>query len=343
MRKLLNSLYILTPTFYLRKNGENVVVADKGKEVARFPLHTLESICCFTYEGASPSLMGACVEQGIGLYFFTPSGKFLACAAGTENGNVLLRRQQYHIAEDEKQSIRYSRNMIAGKVFNEKWVLERTIRNHSLRMQSDAIKKTSQNLSVQLHSIRVCESLDTLRGLEGDCAQDYFRVFGQMILQQETDFQFSGRNRRPPMDRVNALLSFAYTMLTNDCRSALRSVGLDPYIGFMHATRPGRTSLALDLMEELRAPLADRVVLTGINEKIITASDFTVAENGAILLSDAGRKKFLSMWQRKKQEELTHPFLMEKLSWGLVPYVQALLLARTIRGDLDEYPPFMWK
>ena len=258
-------------------------------------------------------------------------------------GNVLLRQTQYRISDSEALSCRYARYFILGKVYNARWVLERATRDHPQRVPVEEFKRTSAQLAAALPLIEQCDDLDQLRGLEGEAAQRYFDCFDSLILQQHEAFPFVSRNRRPPLDNVNALLSFAYSLLARDCASALSSVGLDPYVGFLHRARPGRRSLALDLMEELRAVYADRFVLSCINQKLLTAKHFQKQENGAVLLTDDGRRAFLKAWQTKKQEQITHPFLKEKLPWGLVPYVQALLLARTLRGDLELYPPFFWK
>ena len=287
--------------------------------------------------------MGACAERGIGLAFCTPRGKFLARTAGIASGNVLLRRQQYRVADDPAQSCRVARCMIAGKLYNARWSLERTVRDHRPRISeqdfANAIAIIKQQLALTLEE----QQLDSLRGIEGVAAAAYFGVFDQMILRSKEDFFFRGRNRRPPLDNVNAMLSFAYNLLAHDCASALESVGLDAYVGFLHRDRPGRRSLALDLMEELRPAFADRFVLTAINNRIVTPSDFRTEESGAVRMEDEGRHKFLKAWQERKQETIQHPFLQEKIAWGLAPYVQALLLARYLRGDVDAYPPFLWK
>ena len=303
----------------------------------------LEGILTFSYKGASPALMGACAERGIGLTFLTPRGRFLARVCGSERGNVLLRREQYRRADSLSASCLIARNFIFGKVYNQRWVLERTIRDHALRVNVQALKDVSAALDAKLPQIESAVDLDVLRGLEGDASADYFSVFDEMILTQKADFLLNGRNRRPPQDNMNALLSFAYVLLANDCAAALESVGLDAYVGFMHRDRPGRTSLALDLMEELRAPMADRLCITLVNNRVLQDKHFDRQESGAVFLNDAGRKQFLTAWQNRKREEITHPFLKEKIMWGLVPYVQALLLARTLRGDTDGYPPFLWK
>ena len=343
MKKLLNTLYIMTKESYLSLDGENVVVSVDKTEKARIPLHTLEGIICFNYAGASPALMGACASKGIDLCFFTPNGKFLARTMGQERGNVLLRTKQHLISQDEAASCSYARMFIFGKIYNARWVLERATRDHSLRVPVEKIKETSSNLANSLSVVRNTTELSRLRGIEGEAAQLYFAQFNSLILQQKTEFVFNGRSKRPPMDNVNALLSFAYTILANNCAAALQSVGLDPYVGFMHRLRPGRSSLALDLMEELRPVIADRFALSCINKKIITAKHFDEQESGAVWLNEDGRKVFFRAWQERKQECITHPFLNEKVSWGLVPYTQALLLARSLRGDLDDYPPFLWK
>lgn len=343
MRKLLNTLYVMTESCYLTLEGENIVIIDGEKTLGRFPLHTLENVVCFTYKGATPALMGACAERKIGLGFFSPRGKFLARTVGREYGNVLLRKEQYRISDNGDQSILYAKNMILGKVFNGRWSIERTLRDHAYRVDEEKLRKVSHFLYETLPDIEKVSSPDELRGVEGKAAEQYFSVFNDLILNQKEDFLFAGRNRRPPLDNVNAVLSFAYTILAGECANALYSVGLDPYVGFMHSVRPGRISLALDLMEELRPILADRFVLTLINTKALQASHFERQQDGAVLLNEDGRKVFFNAWQNHKKEKITHPFLKEKMEWGLVPYVQALLLARTIRCDLDGYPPFLWK
>lgn len=333
----------MTQSCYLTLDGENIVIQDGEKVLGRFPLHTLENIVCFTYKGASPALMGACTERKIGMSFFSPRGTFLARVVGKEYGNVLLRKEQYRISDDANRSIVYAKNMIVGKVFNSRWSIERTLRDHAYRVDSQKLKQISNTLYETLPKIDSVLGVDELRGIEGKAAEQYFSIFNEMILNQKEDFSFVTRNRRPPLDNVNALLSFAYTILAGDCANALSSVGLDPYVGFMHSDRPGRMSLALDLMEELRPVLADRFIITLINTKAIQANHFEKQKDNAVFLNDDGRKVFFSAWQNRKKETITHPYLKEKIVWGLVPYIQALLLARTIRGDIDEYPPFLWK
>lgn len=343
MRKLLNTLYVMTPNCYLTLDGENIVIQDEEKTLGRFPLHTLENIICFTYKGASLALMGACAERKIGMSFFSPRGKFLAKAVGEEYGNVLLRKEQYRISDDDSRSLTYAKNMIVGKVFNSRWSIERTLRDHAYRVNVEKLKQISNTLYETLPKIDGALGLDELRGVEGKAAEQYFSVFNDMVLNQKDDFEFTARNRRPPLDNINAILSFVYTVLAGDCANALSSVGLDSYVGFMHGDRPGRRSLALDLMEELRPIMADRFILTLINTKVIQARHFERQKDNAVLLNDDGRKVFFNAWQNHKKETITHPYLKEKIEWGLVPYVQALLLARAIRGDIDEYPPFLWK
>lgn len=343
MRHLLNTLFVTTEDAYLSLDGENIVVMRDKQALGRFPLHTLSAVISFSYAGASPFLMGACAQRGISLAFCTPSGRFLARAVGESQGNVLLRRTQYRIADDPIRSCLIARNFIFGKVYNARWSLERTRRDHGVRVDAERLGTASAQLKELLPAIAEVQNPDTLRGLEGTAAATYFSVMDDLILRDKSAFFFHGRSRRPPLDNLNALLSFAYSMLAHDCASALESVGLDAYVGFLHRDRPGRTSLALDLMEELRPCMADRFVLTLIHNRIVTPNDFQHRENGAVLLTDEARLAFLKAWQSKKQEMLTHPYLKEKLPWGLVPYIQALLLARHLREDLDGYPPFLWK
>lgn len=343
MKKLLNTLYVTSENSYLALDGENIVVLEDKQEIGRLPLHNLDSVVSFGYRGTSPALMGACAERNISLCYVSPQGKFLARVSGRTKGNVILREQQYKSSCDEKVSFSIAQNCIIGKVFNARWVLERAVRDHSLQIDVDRVKDASEKLKNSLEYIKNCKSKEQLRGYEGEAASIYFSVFNELILQQKTDFVFGGRSKRPPMDNVNAMLSFVYTLLTNQIASALECVGLDPYVGYLHTERPGRVSLALDLIEELRAVLADRFVLSLINKKIVSKKNFKIKENGAVLMNDELRKKLLTEWQNKKKESLTHPCLKEKIQWGMVPYVQAMLLARYLRGDLDGYPVFLWK
>ncbi|WP_413375394.1 type I-C CRISPR-associated endonuclease Cas1c [Alkalihalobacillus sp. 1P02AB] len=343
MRKLLNTLFINQTDVYLSLDGDNVVLLKDENKLGRVPLHNLESIVTFGYTGASPALMGYCADRNISITFLTMNGRFLARVIGQSRGNVTLRKKQYRISDHETASAQISRNFIIGKIFNNKWMIERMTRDYPLRLDIQKFKEVSRQLSTIIEEVRICEDLERLRGLEGQAAISYNRLLNQMILQQKEDFSFKGRSRRPPLDNVNALLSFAYTMLANDTAAALEGVGLDAYVGFLHRDRPGRASLALDVMEELRGVYADKFVLSLINKKIVNKDDFSKKENGAVIMTDEARKKFLTAWQNKKQEKITHPFLGEKITWGLVPHAQALLLARYLREDLDEYPPFLWK
>lgn len=343
MKRLLNTLYITSSNRYLSLDGENVVVLEKEIEIGRIPLHNLEAIVTFGYTGASPALMGACAARNIGLTFLSGSGRFLARVTGEVYGNVILRKEQYRLSEDKERSLEIAKCCITGKVYNARWVIERAIRDYPLRLNVEKLKNKSQFLQETLKKIQNCDSSDSLLGMEGEAASVYFSVFDDLILQQKDTFQFHGRNRRPPTDEVNAMLSFSYTLLTSMCASALETVGLDPYVGFYHTDRPGRKSLALDMIEELRSVMADRFVLTLINKKVVGNEGFLRKENGAVIMDDELRKTFLSAWQKKKQEMITHPFLGEKIEWGMVPFAQAMLLARYLRGDLDTYPPFFWK
>lgn len=343
MKKLLNTLYVTSENSYLGLDGENIVVYDDKKEIGRLPLHNLEGIVSFGYRRTSPSLMGACAERNISLCYLTPQGKFLARVTGRTKGNVILRKQQYASCKDETMGLEIAKNCITGKVYNARWVLERALRDHEMQIDAERVKNASLQLKASLDFIQNAESKDQLRGYEGEAASIYFGVLDELILQQKKDFVFAGRNKRPPLDNVNAMLSFVYTLLTNQITSALEVVGLDPYVGYLHTDRPGRVSLSLDLIEELRAVYADRFVLSLINKKIVTAKNFIKKENGAVLMKDDMRKKLLTEWQNKKKETITHPFLKEKIEWGMVPYVQAMLLARYLRGDLDSYPVFLWK
>lgn len=343
MKRLLNTLYVTSPERYLSLDGENVVVLEGSQEIGRVPLHNLEGIVTFGYTGASPALMGACAKSNIALTFMTGNGKFLARVSGEVKGNVVLRKQQYAISDNKAQSLPIAKDFILGKIYNSRWVIERATRDYPMRLDIEKFKNKSKFLKNSLDKTRSCIRFDELLGIEGEAASVYFSVFDDMILQQKDDFEFNGRNRRPPLDKVNAMLSFAYSLLTGTCASALETVGLDPYVGFYHTDRPGRMSLALDLVEEFRSIMADRFVLTLINKKLIDPAGFKKKENGAVIMDDEARKIFLTYWQNKKKETITHPFLGEKIEWGLAPHAQALLLARYIRGDLDEYPPFFWK
>lgn len=343
MKKLLNTLYITSPKSYLSLDGENVIITKEDKTVKRVPLHNIEGIIGFGFTGASPALMGKCADMGISLTFMTMNGRFLARVVGEDRGNVLLRKEQFRISESDDQSLSYAKNMITAKIVNSKNVILRAKRDYRMRLDVDKLEVVIDNLKASATEARLANSSETLRGIEGNAANRYFHVFDSLILQQKDDFYYHGRNKRPPLDNVNALLSFSYSLLAKDVTSALESVGLDPYIGFLHTDLPGRPSLSLDMMEELRSIIADRFVLSLINLNTVNNNGFTKTDSGAVHMDDDTRKAVLSAWQKRKQEVIKHPFLDQKIEWGLVPYVQALLLARTIRGDLSEYPPFFWK
>lgn len=332
-----------TPQAYLALEGENVVVQHEDATLGRVPLHTLEGIVAFTYPGASPALLGACATRGVDVCFFTPNNRFLARVSGETKGNPLLRKTQYQWAQDPARQTRAARYLLIGKIYNQKWVLERTLRDHGERVDAQGLRHASQKLSNYLDMLGDCADGDALRGIEAVAASAYFSVFDDLIVGDKAHFSFSGRSRRPPLDPVNALLSFCYAMLAREVAAALEGVGLDPYPGFLHADRSGRPSLALDMMEELRAPMADRFVLSLINRRMVDHKAFHYKEDGAVLMEDALRRELLTQWQNRKQETITHPYLGEKIPWGLVPHVQALLMSRWLREDLEGYPPFLWK
>jgi CRISPR-associated protein Cas1 len=342
MKKLLNVLYVTVPQAYLSLDGENIVIKKEESVAMRLPLHNLENIICFGYPGASPALMGACAERNIGLCFLTPNGRFLARVTGKVKGNVLLRKKQVLVSESEKESQAIAASFLIGKISNSRKVIERALRDHSLLVDVQMLQAASVSLKESMLSVKGCASLADLMGIEGSAAKTYFSVFDQLILQQRDSFFYKERSRRPPLDNLNALLSFLYTLLSGEAASALETVGLDPYVGFMHQDRPGRPSLALDLMEELRPVFADRLALSLINRKQITGDGFTQKESGGIIMDDETRKKVITFWQERKKELIIHPYLKERIAFGLIPYVQALLLARFLRGDLDAYPPFFW-
>lgn len=343
MRKLLNTLYVTSPNTYLSLDGENIVILKDEAEITRIPLHNLEGIVAFGYTGASPALMGACAKRNIALSFMKQSGKFLSRVVGEVRGNVTLRKTQYRFSDNIVESNKIAKNFITGKIYNARWVIERATRDYAVRLDVDKLKGVSKTLVNSLKLVEQSQDLEQLRGFEGEAAAQYFSIFDDLILQQKEHFYFRNRNKRPPLDNVNAMLSFVYTLLAHDVAAALETVGLDPYVGFLHRDRPGRISLALDMMEELRSVYADRFVISLINKREVNAKGFTQKENGAVSMDDDTRKIILKSWQSKKQEIIKHPFLQEKLEWGLVPYAQAMLLARFIRGDLDAYPTFMWK
>jgi CRISP-associated protein Cas1 len=338
MRKLLNTLYVTNPGAYLSKDGENIIVKVENQEQLRLPIHNLEGVVCFGFLGVSPALMSLCAERGVALSFLSENGYFLGKVSGPVSGNVLLRRKQYRMADNSEDSLNLARLFISGKIANCRNVLQRAVRDHSDNIDADQINKTIATLLIKQGQAMTAKEVDVLRGIEGEAAQTYFGVFDQMIVTQKDHFYMHGRNRRPPLDNVNSLLSFVYVLLMHEVRAALETVGLDPCVGFLHVDRPGRQSLALDMMEELRPYVADRLVLSLINRKQVNGKGFTNREVGGVLMDDQTRKEVITAWHKRKQEEVIHPFLNEKIPIGLIPYVQALLLARFIRGDLNNYP-----
>lgn len=346
MRRQLNTLYVTTEGAWLRKDGANIVMEVEGELKARLPVHMLESLVCFGRVLVSPPLLGYCAEQGISVCFLTPNGRFLARMEGPVSGNVLLRREQYRRTDDPVRCAGIVRHILVGKVHNQRAVLGRALRDHSDKLAEEdhaALTHAHKRLDRIADKLMLEPSVDVLRGLEGEAGQCYFGVFDHLIRVRSPALRFKGRSRRPPRDAVNALLSFLYTLLTHDCRSALESIGLDPAVGFLHRDRPGRPSLALDMLEEFRPLLADRLALSLINLKQVGERDFQVMDTGAVSLKEESRKAVLVAYQERKREELRHAYLEEKAPIGLFPFLQAQLLARHLRGDLDAYPPFLWK
>ncbi|MDR1741102.1 MAG: type I-C CRISPR-associated endonuclease Cas1c [Synergistaceae bacterium] len=347
MRHLLNTLFVSTQGAWLSKDGENIVVHLDRDTTKRYPIHILESVVCFGDVNATHPLMGFCAEKGVALTYLDEHGRFIARMQGPVRGNVLLRRQQYRLADDGKATIVIARNMLIGKISNSRAVLLRAARETrdggTPNGARSALSVAAKYLGDTVKDLDRPLSLDVLRGKEGDAARHYFDVFDHMIVAQKEHFRFTERNRRPPTDNVNALLSYVYSLLTNDIESALEGVGLDPAVGYLHRERPGRPSLALDMMEEFRSWLADRLVLSLINLKQVRPDGFSCSESGAVMMSGDTKKAVLNAWHERKQDELTHPYLGEKMAIGLLPHMQARLLARHIRGDLASYPPFVWK
>lgn len=343
MKKLLNTLFVTTQGAYLSKEGETVVVSVERETKLQLPVHTIGGIVCFGNVMMSPFLMGFCAEHNVAVSFLTEYGKFLARVHGKTNGNVLLRREQYRRADDMNFCTSISKNILTGKICNARTVLQRALRDHEEKMGGSDIEIAIKRLGVIVDGLNSVNGLDVLRGVEGDSARIYFDVFDRLIVAQKEDFKFDERNRRPPLDNVNCLLSFVYTILMHDVRSALESVGLDSYVGFLHRDRPGRASLALDMMEEFRPFFADRLALSLINRSQVNAKGFKKSETGAVLMSDDTRKELLVAYQKRKQEEMFHPYLKENVQIGILFHIQALLLARFLRGDIDGYPVFFWK
>jgi CRISPR-associated protein Cas1 len=343
MIKLLNTLYVSTQGAYLRKEGETVVVENESQKVLQIPLHTIKGIVCFGNVLCSPFLLGFCASEDVTVSFMTEYGKFLASIRGPVAGNVLLRRQQYRFADDESTQLAIAKNIIQGKIANCRVVLSRIIRDHGDKIDRDAVKNGIVSLDRVLAQVKDSTTISRARGFEGIAASHYFSVFNEMIISQKKDFIFQGRTRRPPMDEVNALLSFIYTLLGHDIRSALETVGLDPSVGFLHSDRAGRYSLALDLIEEFRPVIADRLVLSLINRGQVKKKGFAKALNGACTMDDKTRKLVLVEYQKRKQDTIYHPYIEETIPIGLLFHVQAMLMARYIRGDIDGYPPYFWR
>lgn len=343
MKKLQNTLYVSTQGTYLSKDGECVLAKIDQQEKSRVPIHILDGIVCFGQISASPFLLGYCAEKGVAVTFLTQYGRFLCSVQGPVRGNILLRRTQYRMADDRDQTAALARTFVIGKIGNARVALSRVVRDHPEKVNVEKLKAAQRILAGCVKRLRREDDQDRIRGIEGEAAKVYFDVFNQAITSTEEEFRFNGRNRRPPLDRINCLLSFFYTLLTHDIRSALEAVGLDPAAGFLHKDRPGRPSLALDMLEEFRVFMADRLTLTVINRGQIKAKDFEISESGAVMLKDDARKEMLVAYQNRKSEEILHPFLQEKMPIGLLWHMQALLLARHLRGDIDAYPPFVWR
>jgi CRISPR-associated protein Cas1 len=346
MRRLLNTLYVTSEGAWLRKDGENLVLEVEGAERARLPVHMLGGVVCFGHIMMSPALMGHCAANGISISFLGMHGKFLARVEGPVAGNVLLRREQYRRSDDPAACAALVRHLLAGKIHNQRAVLRRALRDHGEGYSAEASEQLAQaqlSLGHILDRLQREHDVDILRGLEGDAARRYFEVFDRLIRVNDQAMRFTGRNRRPPRDRVNALLSFLYVLVAHDCRSALETTGLDPAVGFLHRDRPGRPGLALDLAEEFRPVIADRLALSLINRRQLSANDFVVGESGAVALKDDARKAVLTAYQERKRESLRHAYIEENAELGMFPWLQAQLLARHLRGDLDAYPPFLWK
>ncbi len=343
MKRHLNTLYVTTQGAYLAKEGETVVVRVEHEIRMRIPVHNLGGIVCFGQVSVSPFLMAHCAESGVGISHLTEHGRFLARIEGETTGNVLLRREQFRRADEPAASMAIARPIVEAKIMNCRTVLGRSVRDRPKSESAATLSAASAQLVFRLEEARRENDLDRLRGLEGMAARDYFGAFDALVVQQKEDFRFDGRNRRPPLDRMNALLSFLYTLLVHDIRGALEGAGLDPQVGFLHRDRSGRPSLALDLMEEFRPFLADRLALSLVNRQQLNGRNFRISESGAVFLDEQGRKEVLVAYQKRKQEEIRHPFLGDRTTVGMLPHLQALLLSRYLRGDLDGYPPFIWR
>lgn len=344
MKMVKNTLYVTLEGAWVHKDGEAITIHKDHEKNAQFPIHQIGEIVCFGYGiGVSPNLTEYCAGKGVTITYVDGRGKFLARMQGPVHGNVLLRRTQYRIADNPEQSLAIAKCCVAAKIQNQRNVLLRHLRNHSGCEGEKEIKAAIASMEGSVSMLKSVENAATMRGVEGDAAESYFSVFNYLILNKDPDFEFKSRNRRPPMDRINAMLSYAYSILALDVRSALECVGLDPYVGFLHTDRPGRASLALDMMEEFRAPIADRLVLSLVNLKQVNSKGFKVQPNGEVEMSDDTRRTLLSAWQKRKQEEIFHPLLEESMQTGMLYIEQARLLAKCIRGDVEYYPAYLWR
>lgn len=344
MHKLLNTLYVMTPNAYAHLENSTVRIDVEREKRLCIPLHHLSGLVCFGHVMVSPGLMHRLADEGKSLVLLDRGGRFKARLEGPVSGNVLLRRAQHQAADDPALTNAISRAVIAGKLRNSRTLLLRGARESADAAEAETLRKAADMLAASLRAARDADNLDRLRGIEGEAARGYFAAMNLIVKPQYRDqFQLNGRSRRPPLDRFNALLSFLYSMLMNDCRSAIEAVGLDPQIGFLHALRPGRAALALDLQEEFRSVSADRLALTLINRGQISAGDFDEREGGAVMLSESGRKTVVTAWQERKQEEISHPLLDSKIPQALLGFIQARMMARTLRGEMESYVPFLAK
>ncbi|AFM23523.1 type I-C CRISPR-associated endonuclease Cas1c [Desulfomonile tiedjei] len=343
MKRVLNTLYVMTEGSYLSRDGDTVKVQVEEETRLRVPIHTLDGIVCFGRVTCSQPLMDLCCAHQVNISFMSMTGRFWARVQGPVHGNVLLRREHYRRADDQNTRQSVACPIVTAKVLNCRHVLLRAVRDHADKIDETRIRDAAAKLAEVAESLQHGPTLETVRALEGEAARHYFQVFDHLITVQKEDFFFRGRSRRPPLDSMNALLSFLYSVLTHDAVSSLEAVGLDPCVGFLHEDRPGRPSLALDLMEEFRPVLVDRLALSLVNRQQVRSKGFKQTESGAVLMDDETRKRVLTAYQDRKKEEITHPFLGEKMRTGLLVHSQALLFARYLRGDLDAYPPFFWR
>lgn len=342
MKKLLNTLYVTNPDAYLKREGLNIVISVDNKRIGRYPIHILRQVICFNYMGISPALMKLCMENNVSVTFYDPFGRFCGRVVGKSYGNIYTRKKQYKLSESI-ESIDFVKNIIYAKAYNCRKLLIRGKLDHKDKIDLPRIEKVINRIKELMLQIPLAKTKDEIRGIEGKIASEYFSVFDELIIKNREKFYFNGRNKRPPLDMVNAMLSFLYSILTNEIASALEGVGIDSYAGFFHTDRPGRVSMALDIIEEMRAFMVDKFVLSLINLNRIDETKFEIKENGATLLNDKGRNLILSYWNERSHEEIYHPFLEEKIQIGLLAHVQAQLLNSYIRGDIEAYPPYMRK